>query len=233
MNLNIENQGVILNDELRITAKMTRRTDETLSRANYIQMKRVLDVIVASIGLVILSPVFLLLAILIKVNSKGSVFFAHTRIGKDGKKFKMYKFRTMYENAEEMIKNFSPEQKKEWEENYKLKEDPRITSIGKILRKTSLDELPQIINIIKGDLSIIGPRPVIDRELEKYGESKEKFLSITPGLTGYWQANGRSETTYKQRMKMELYYVDHISLRLDLQIFFKTFVSIFKREGAI
>ncbi len=234
MNLNIENQGVILNDELRITAKMTRRrTDETLSRANYIQMKRVLDVIVASIGLVILSPVFLLLAILIKVNSKGSVFFAHTRIGKDGKKFKMYKFRTMYENAEEMIKNFSPEQKKEWEENYKLKEDPRITSIGKILRKTSLDELPQIINIIKGDLSIIGPRPVIDRELEKYGESKEKFLSITPGLTGYWQANGRSETTYKQRMKMELYYVDHISLRLDLQIFFKTFVSVFKREGAI
>ena len=165
MNLNIENQGVILNDELRITAKMTRRTDETLSRANYIQMKRVLDVIVASIGLVILSPVFLLLAILIKVNSKGSVFFAHTRIGKDGKKFKMYKFRTMYENAEEMIKNFSPEQKKEWEENYKLKEDPRITSIGKILRKTSLDELPQIINIIKGDLSIIGPRPVIDREI--------------------------------------------------------------------
>ena len=149
------------------------------------------------------------------------------------KKFKMYKFRTMYENAEEMIKNFSPEQKKEWEENYKLKEDPRITSIGKILRKTSLDELPQIINIIKGDLSIIGPRPVIDRELEKYGESKEKFLSITPGLTGYWQANGRSETTYKQRMKMELYYVDHISLRLDLQIFFKTFVSVFKREGAI
>ena len=233
MNLNIENQGVILNDELRITAKMTRRTDETLSRANYIQMKRVLDVIVASIGLVILSPVFLLLAILIKVNSKGSVFFAHTRIGKDGKKFKMYKFRTMYENAEEMIKNFSPEQKKVWEENYKLKEDPRITSIGKILRKTSLDELPQIINIIKGDLSIIGPRPVIDRELEKYGESKEKFLSVTPGLTGYWQANGRSETTYKQRMKMELYYVDHISLRLDLQIFFKTFVSVFKREGAI
>ena len=222
MNLNIENQGVILNDELRITAKMTRRTDETLSRANYIQMKRVLDVIVASIGLVILSPVFLLLAILIKVNSKGSVFFAHTRIGKDGKKFKMYKFRTMYENAEEMIKNFSPEQKKEWEENYKLKEDPRITSIGKILRKTSLDELPQIINIIKGDLSIIGPRPVIDRELEKYGESKEKFLSITPGLTGYWQANGRSSTSYEERMEMELYYVDHCSLKLDIAIFFKT-----------
>lgn len=234
MNLNMENQGVILNDELRITAKITRRrTNELLSRASYMQMKRILDVVVASIGLVILSPVFLLLAIMIKVNSKGSVFFAHTRIGKDGKKFKMYKFRTMYENAEEMIRNFTPEQKREWEENYKLKEDPRITSIGKILRRTSLDELPQIINIIKGDLSIIGPRPVIDKELEKYGESKEKFLSITPGLTGYWQANGRSETTYKQRMKMELYYVDHVSLRLDLQIFFKTFISVFKREGAI
>ena len=235
MNINMENQGVILNEDLRITSEIPRirRTSKATDRANYIKTKRVLDIIIATVGLVVLSPVFLLLSIFIKINSRGPAFFAHTRIGKDGKKFKMYKFRTMYEDAEEMIKNFTPEQKKEWEENYKLKNDPRITRIGRILRKTSLDELPQIINIIKGDLSIIGPRPIVDKELEKYGESKEKFLSVTPGLTGYWQANGRSDTTYNQRMKMELYYVDHISLNLDVQIFFKTFVSVLKKEGAI
>lgn len=228
----MENQGVILKDDLIITPKITRTVKRT-NAINYIKVKRIFDVILASVALVLLSPVFLLLAIIIKIDSEGSVFFAHTRIGKNGKKFKMYKFRTMYENAQEMIKDFTPEQKKEWEENFKLKNDPRITKIGKVLRKTSLDELPQIINIIKGDLSIIGPRPVIDVELEKYGENKEKFLSITPGLTGYWQANGRSATTYEDRMKMELYYIDHMSAELDLKIFLKTFIKVFKREGAI
>lgn len=234
MDLNMENQA-ILNDDLILTSEVTRlrRTNKEEEIESYIKNKRVLDILLASIGLVALSPVFLLVATMIKINSRGSVFFAHTRIGKDGKKFKMYKFRTMYENAEEMIKDFTPEQKKEWQENYKLKDDPRITRIGRFLRKTSLDELPQIINIIKGDLSIIGPRPIIDRELEKYGENKQKFLSVTPGLTGYWQANGRSDTTYKQRMKMELYYIDHMSPKLDAQIFFKTFKTVLKKEGAI
>lgn len=134
----------------------------------------------ASLGLVVLFPVFLILAIIIKVTSKGPVFFSHIRVGKNGKKFKLYKFRTMYQNAREMIKNFTPEQKKEWEENFKLKDDPRVTPIGKFLRKTSLDELPQIINIIKGDLSIIGPRPVVVKELRHYGKNKQKFLSVTP-----------------------------------------------------
>lgn len=234
MDLNMENQA-ILNDDLILTSEVTRlrRTNKEEEIESYIKNKRVLDILLASIGLVALLPVFLLVATMIKINSRGSVFFAHTRIGKDGKKFKMYKFRTMYENAEEMIQDFTPEQKKEWQENYKLKDDPRITRIGRFLRKTSLDELPQIINIIKGDLSIIGPRPIIDRELEKYGENKQKFLSVTPGLTGYWQANGRSDTTYKQRMKMELYYIDHMSPKLDAQIFFKTFKTVLKKEGAI
>lgn len=231
MNLNMENQGILLNEDLIITPKIT-KTKKT-NQANYIQVKRILDVVLASVGLILLSPIFLLLAIFIKIDSEGPVFFAHTRIGKNGKKFKMYKFRTMYQNAEEMIQNFTPEQKKEWKENYKLKVDPRITKIGKFLRQTSLDELPQVMNIIKGDLSIIGPRPVIDDELEKYGENKEKFLSVTPGLTGYWQANGRSAITYEQRMKMELYYIDHMSPKLDIQVFFKTITSVLKKEGAI
>lgn len=198
----------------------------------YRGFKRIVDIILGCIGLVLLSPVFLILAICIKIDSKGPVIFAHKRIGKNGKEFNMYKFRSMYENAEEMIENFNEEQKREWQENFKLENDPRITKVGKFLRKTSLDELPQIVNIIKGDLSIIGPRPIVDEELEKYGENKEKFLSITPGLTGYWQANGRSNTTYEERMQMELYYIDNQSLLLDIKIFFKTIVSVLKKEGA-
>ena len=144
----------------------------------------------------------------------------------------IYKFRTMVENAEELIKQFTPEQMKEFKENFKLEKDPRVTKIGRVLRKTSLDELPQMLNIFKGQLSIIGPRPVIDEELEKYGNNKDKFLSVTPGLTGYWAANGRSDTNYDERMKMELYYVDNVSFKMDLKIFFTTIFAVIKGKGA-
>ena len=229
MNINFESQEAILSRDIITVPKIVKKA----SKINYISIKRAIDVIISLIGLILLSPIFLLLAIIIKIDSKGPVFFSHTRYGKNGKKFKMYKFRTMYENAQDMIKDFTPEQMKEWKENFKLKDDPRITKVGKFLRKTSLDELPQIVNIIKGDLSIIGPRPEIEEELEKYGDNKDKFLSVTPGLTGYWQANGRSSTTYEQRMEMELYYIDHISPKLDVKIFFKTIESVIKKEGAI
>lgn len=198
----------------------------------YKAIKRTMDILISSIASILLIPFFIIIYILIKIDSKGSVFFKHTRIGKNGKIIKIYKFRTMKENAEEMIKNFTPEQMKEWKENYKLSNDPRVTRIGKVLRKTSLDELPQIFNILKGELSIVGPRPVIEEELEKYGNNKEKFLSVTPGLTGNWAANGRSCTSYEDRMKLELYYVDNISLRLDVKIFVKTFFKVLKKEGA-
>ena len=229
MNINLESQEAILSRDIVIVPKIAKGA----SKINYISVKRIIDVIISTIGFIVLSPIFLILAIIIKLDSKGPVFFAHTRYGKDGKKFKMYKFRTMYENAQDMINDFTPEQMKEWKENFKLQDDPRITKVGKFLRKTSLDELPQIVNIIKGDLSIIGPRPVIEEELEKYGDNKDKFLSVTPGLTGYWQANGRSSTTYEQRMEMELYYIDNISPKLDVKIFFKTIESVIKKEGAI
>jgi len=229
MNINVESQEAILSRDIVIVPKIAKKA----SKINYMSVERVFDLVISTIGLIILSPIFLILAIIVKLDSKGPVFFAHTRYGKNGKKFKMYKFRTMYENAQDMINDFTPEQMKEWKENFKLQDDPRITKVGKFLRKTSLDELPQIVNIMKGDLSIIGPRPVIEEELEKYGESKEKFLSVTPGLTGYWQANGRSSTTYEQRMEMELYYIDHISPKLDFKIFFKTIESVIKKEGAI
>lgn len=204
-----------------------------ISKKVYIKIKRVIDVILASVALILLSPLFAIIAIAIKIDSKGPVFFAHKRIGKNGKIIKLYKFRSMVINAEELIKSFTPEQMREYKENYKLTNDPRITKVGKFLRKTSLDELPQLINIINGDLSIIGPRPVVADELEKYGVNKDKFLSVTPGLTGYWAANGRSNTTYEQRMKMELYYIDNLSLKMDIKVFFKTILSVLKKEGAV
>lgn len=195
-------------------------------------IKRTIDIVLSAIGLIILSPLMLIIAVAIKFESKGKVFFKHKRIGKDGKKIYIYKFRTMVENAEDLIKQFTPEQMEEFKENFKLENDPRVTKIGKFLRKTSLDELPQMFNILKGELSIIGPRPIIDEELEKYGDNKDKFLSVTPGLTGYWAANGRSDTTYDERMKMELYYIDNVSLKMDLKIFFKTILAVIKGEGA-
>ena len=183
--------------------------------------------------MVLLLPVFALIALAIKLESKGPVFFKHTRIGKDGKIIKIYKFRSMVDNAEDLIKSFTPEQMKEYKENYKLSNDPRVTKVGKFIRKTSLDELPQLINILKGDLSIIGPRPVVAEELKKYGSNIEKFLSVTPGLTGFWAANGRSCTSYEQRMQMELFYIDNLSLKMDVKVFFKTIEAVVKRRGAM
>ena len=229
--MNANKEGLAYVGTLELT---TTSTNEVIKiRSIYKYIKRFMDIVLASVGLVVLSPVFLIIAILIKVESKGKVFFKHKRIGKNGKEIYIYKFRTMVENAEDLIKQFTPEQMKEFKENFKLENDPRVTKIGKILRKTSLDELPQLINIIKGDISIIGPRPVISEELEKYGMNKNRFLSVTPGLTGYWAANGRSNTTYEQRMEMELYYVDNMSFKLDLKVFFKTVLSVLKREGAM
>lgn len=198
----------------------------------YKAIKRVFDIVFSLIGLILLSPVFLIIAVIIKLDSKGPVFFVHSRIGEKGKPIGIYKFRTMVNNAEDLIKSFTPEQKEEFEKSYKLENDPRITKIGDFLRKTSLDELPQILNILKGELSIIGPRPIVQAELEKYEDNKEKFLSVKPGLTGYWAANGRSDTSYEERMQMELYYVDNMSFKLDVKIFFKTIFAVLKKEGA-
>ncbi len=197
-------------------------------------IKRLSDIILTWIALIVLSPIFLIIAILIKIDSKGSVFYKHKRIGKNGEYIYLYKFRSMYSDSKERLEKLLEDSKikKEWEENFKLDNDPRITRVGKFLRKTSLDELPQLINILTGDMSIVGPRPIIDGEIEKYGKNKAKFLSVTPGLTGWWACNGRSCTSYKERMDLELYYVDNRSLKLDFKIIIKTFISVLKRDGA-
>lgn len=196
-------------------------------------VKRVFDIVWSLIGLIVLSPVFIILSILVKTTSEGPVFFAHKRVGKGGKTIKIYKFRSMVTNAEELIKQFTPEQKAEYEKNFKLENDPRVTKVGNFMRKTSLDELPQLINILKGDISIVGPRPVMDVETQIYGNYRNMLLSVKPGLTGFWAANGRSHTTNTRRRAMEIYYVKNRSVLLDLKIIFKTFISVFKREGAV
>lgn len=203
-----------------------------INKKAYLFAKRFFDVIFSVAALVLLAVPMALIILLIKIESPGPAIFVHNRFGKNGRPLPLLKFRSMHLNAEQMIKMFTPEQKEEWEQNFKLEDDPRITKIGSFLRRTSLDELPQFINILKGELSLVGPRPIVEEELERYGSEKEKFLSVTPGLTGYWQAYARSSCTYEQRMEMELYYVDHANFWWDIKIMLATVGAVLSRRGA-
>ena len=216
-----------------IENKSTKKNKSTPNKI-YPFFKRFFDILFSLIVLLICLPFFLIIALLIKIDSKGPVFYKHQRIGKNGKTIYLYKFRSMYKGADKKLKELLKDSKlkKEWEENFKLDNDPRITRVGKILRKTSIDELPQLINILKGDMSVVGPRPIVEGEIEKYGKKQAKFLSVTPGLTGWWACNGRSCKSYSDRIKLELYYVDHISLILDIKIIFKTVIAVLKGHGA-
>lgn len=211
---------------------------KTNKKVLYKFTKRIIDIIGSIIGILILIPTALIIYLARKVlkEDKGPLFYEQLRYGKNGKVFRLYKFRSMCIGADKKLKEYledNDEAREEFEKTHKLQSDPRITKIGNFLRKSSLDELPQMINILKGDMSFVGPRPVVEKEVEEYGTNKDKFLSVRPGLTGYWQVNGRSNTTYEERMKMELYYVDNCSLWLDIKIFFKTFITVFKKEGAV
>lgn len=201
-------------------------------RKSYLIAKRTIDIIISAVAIIVLLIPMAVVVLLIKLESPGPAIYVHNRIGKNGKPLPLLKFRSMYANAENMIDQFTPEQKAEWQENFKLDNDPRITRIGKFLRRSSLDELPQLVNILKGDLSIVGPRPVVAEELERYGDNKEKLLSVTPGLTGYWQAYARSTCTYEQRMKMELHYVENANFWWDIKIMFATVGAVFRGHGA-
>ena len=199
----------------------------------YSVTKKSMDLILSFIGLILLIPVFLILAILVKLDSKGPVFYAHTRKGKNRSDIKIYKFRTMYSNSDEIFESFSDEQKEEYYKNFKLDNDPRVTKVGDFLRRTSLDEIPQLINVLKGDLSLVGPRPIVEKEICKYGQCADKLFSVIPGITGYWQSHGRSDTSYYERVKMDMYYIDNKSILLDIKIMFKTVISVIKKEGAV
>ena len=235
MNANVSESNIIV-DEAIVQPNIKEKVE--VRKVLYKVVKRLIDILGGLVGCVLLVPITMAVYIARKVlkEDDGPLFYEHLRYGKDGKKFRIYKFRSMCIDADKRLKEYleqNEEARIEFEENHKLKDDPRITKLGKFIRKTSIDELPQFINVLKGDMSLIGPRPIVDGEIEKYGENKDKFLSVRPGLTGYWAANGRSDITYEERMKMELYYVDNISFKLDIQIFFKTIISVVKKEGAM
>lgn len=201
-------------------------------------IKRLFDIFVGLIGTILLIPITIGIYIVKKIlkEDNGPIFYDQLRIGKNGKYFKLYKYRSMIVGADEILKEYlekNEEARIEFEENQKLKNDPRITKLGKFLRKTSLDEFPQFINILKGDMSLVGPRPIVDREVKLFGDKMKTIHSVRPGLTGYWAANGRSDTTYDQRVEMEAYYAENFSLLLDIKIIFKTIKSVLKKEGAI
>lgn len=200
-------------------------------------VKRLIDICGAIVGIIILIPVTAVLAVVNFIcKDYGPLFYSQDRIGKDGKHFKMYKFRSMVVGADEILKKLLAENedlRKEFEATRKLQNDPRITKAGKILRKTSLDEFPQFINVLKGEMSLVGPRAVIDDEIEYFGKHKEEVLSVKPGITGYWAANGRSNTSYDERVEMETYYANNVSIPLDIKILFKTVISVIKKEGAV
>jgi Undecaprenyl-phosphate galactose phosphotransferase WbaP len=196
--------------------------------------KRIFDTLIAALLVVLLSPLFLVIALALKIEG-GRVLFAHQRLGKNGRKFNCYKFRTMVPNAEVQLKSLldqNPDLKLQWEKEHKLKNDPRISKLGDFLRRTSLDELPQLFNVVKSEMSLVGPRPIVQEELQKYGLEKSYYLMVRPGMTGLWQVSGRNDLDYETRVYLDAWYVKNWSLWYDLALLAKTIKVVLFRNGA-
>ena len=205
------------------------------SKVLYKVIKRTFDIVVSLVGCIFLLPIIIIVKISYIISKDyNSIFYTQTRIGKNGKEFKLYKFRSMIPNADKVLKKLlkNPIYKDEWERNQKLENDPRITKMGKILRKTSLDELPQMINVLKGDMSMIGPRPLVKGELDAHHGNHAIYESVRPGISGWWAVNGRSATTYEKRLELEYYYCENCSLKLDIKCFFMTITTVLHKRGA-
>lgn len=201
----------------------------------YRYIKRLLDLLLSLIGLIVLIPICVVVKIFFLCGEdKESIFFKQKRIGKDGKEFVMYKFRSMVHNAEELLEELLKEEqyRKDWEENQKIEKDPRITPIGIFLRKSSLDELPQLLNVLKGEMSIVGPRPLVKGELEEHGGSKI-YWTVKPGITGWWGSHGRSDVDYSERLELEYFYIRNMSFKLDMICILKTITAVIKHKGAV
>ncbi|MDR2417875.1 MAG: undecaprenyl-phosphate galactose phosphotransferase WbaP [Treponema sp.] len=198
-------------------------------------IKRFMDIVITIIvGLVIL-PVLLLLALVVKVSSPGPVLYGHSRLGCNGTPFKAYKFRSMVIDADALLQRLlaeNPTMREEWEASHKIKNDPRVTKVGRFLRRTSLDEFPQLINVLKGEMSLVGPRPIVQDEVPKYGEDFKRIFSVKPGLSGLWQVSGRSDTDYNERVLFDTYYLQSWSVWLDIWILYQTIVAVFRGRGA-
>ena len=195
-----------------------------------LRCKRIIDLVGASVALLLLSPILILAALAVKVYDGGSVLYRRRCVGGDGE-FDAFKLRSMFVDADRYLEEH-PELLSEFQRDYKLKNDPRVTPVGAFLRRTSIDELPQLFNVLRGEMSLVGPRMVTQPELEKYGEKRDILLTVKPGMTGYWQVAGRQKVGYRERVEMDMYYIRHWSLGLDLRILFKTPWKVLTREGA-
>jgi Undecaprenyl-phosphate galactose phosphotransferase WbaP len=198
-------------------------------------LKRMMDIMISIVLGIIFLPVLLLTAILIKLDSPGPVFYKQARIGKDGRRIIIYKFRSMRENGEKVLGVYlakNPKAQQEWNETQKLREDPRITRVGRWIREFSVDELPQLLNVMKGDMSLVGPRPILFDQKSLYGDGINVYMSVRPGLTGFWQVSGRNRTTFGQRAAYDIYYVHNWSLWLEMYILLRTVWVVLSRDGA-
>jgi Undecaprenyl-phosphate galactose phosphotransferase WbaP len=197
--------------------------------------KRVVDLVVGALAGVAALPLFAILYVLLKIDSRGPALYSHVRIGRGGRTFRLWKFRSMVHNANEVLQEYldlHPELVREWERDHKLKNDPRVTRLGRILRKTSLDELPQLWNVLKGDMSLVGPRPIVQAEMPKYGSGFLLYTQVLPGITGLWQVSGRNDTSYTERVALDSYYVRNWSPWFDLYLLGKTVKVVLAGEGA-
>ena len=215
-------------DNINININSVVKKDE---RIIYNTLKRFIDVVGSLFGLILLSPIIILVGILIKLESKGPIIFSQKRVGLNGKKFNMYKLRSMVSNAEELKEKLSDKNEMSGP-MFKMKDDPRITRVGKFIRKTSIDELPQLFNVLKGDMSLVGPRPSLPKEVKEFEPWMLKRLDVKPGITCYWQVMGRSSIGFEEWMKLDIKYVDERSFWLDIKLIFKTFFVLFGDENA-
>ncbi|MDU2490241.1 MAG: sugar transferase [Clostridium celatum] len=197
----------------------------------YEVIKRLIDVVCSFMGVIVLSPLFIIIAIIIKTTSKGPVFFSQKRVGKNGKEFDMYKFRSMVVNAEELKEKLAAKNEMSGP-MFKMKDDPRVTKVGKFIRKTSIDELPQLWNVLKGDMSLVGPRPSLPKEVAQFEEWMYRRLEVKPGLTCYWQVSGRNNIDFDDWMKLDIKYVDERSTWVDIKLIFKTVGVLFGDKNA-
>ena len=211
------------------------RTPALLDQDSYRLAKRVMDILFAVAAILLLSPVLLLCAAAVLVESPGPVLFRQSRLGRHGRSFTILKFRTMIQNAEEVLNQTlerDPAAKEEWAKDRKLRNDPRVTRLGRFLRRTSLDELPQFWNVLVGDMSLVGPRPIVKSEIAYYDDAYRLYCAVRPGITGLWQVSGRNDTGYSRRIALDVRYVTSLSGTLDLSIFFKTFRALIRGAGA-
>lgn len=233
----LENTTQSISYSQLIPETKTRAIDKK-RKQSYIENKieRGIDIVGGLVGVSMLIPLTLgICAAKVITGEKGPIFYSQERIGQDGKIFKLYKFRSMVENADEKLDKYleeNEEAREEYKIHKKLEDDPRITKVGKFIRKTSIDEFPQFINVLKGDMGLVGPRPYLPKEKEDMGQSYHKIVKCKPGITGYWQVNGRSNTTFEKRVEMEKYYSENSNLKMDMSIFFKTFkVALFSKDA--